>query len=159
MDLLDYDRQTEAFFNHLKLPTDAQIVKKEIVPQGISAWDFQLYLTFGDQMYVECQERWSNYPGLVGLARRTYFCHHYGPYREVDSHGIPRSIRDTAIRIDCTKHHGVKGTHVHLATNVFSNEQVNGLDLDTVDVHQFVTGILEVRNTTKTLEEVFGFTV
>jgi hypothetical protein len=104
-------------------------------------------------------ERYEKFSKMIGLSRRVYVAYHYGEIITRGPDSLPGYLAadPVDIRIDdsCSPIH----LHYNSPTPHHSNESVENLDLDDLDMFTFVNGIFKHRIKKKPLHVVFGFRI
>lgn len=157
MNYLDYKRWFDIESSRLKIPEDCCADKFATFDVTSSTfWTVRGYLTFTDSKYIRI---WEHYRKKAGMqdSYRARFVFHYGMCLKFDQDKTPlyESSDPVDIRIDDV--HGP--VHIHYAgpNPHYPQDQVKGLDLDSVDMFTFITGILKHRKTAKPLSDLLGF--
>lgn len=144
---------------NFNLPDDWKELSCKTQPASIVVWQFQWYLSCGNDRYIKIWERYDRWPNLIGMSRRVSFVYHYGPIVGVGKDGLPTENPQNPvdIRIDNIG----RPIHIHFGAPNPHHEQsvVKGLVLDEMDMFEFLNGIKRHRTTTKPLDKIFGFTI
>jgi hypothetical protein len=135
-------------------------LKLTFTPASDVAWSSRWYLEFSDGKYIRAVERFQKWPGLDGIAKKMAFAYHYGDVtRRNPDDNLPDYLPDDQvdIRIDNS---GLP-THLHFNKQNphIPQSQVDGLDLESVDMFVFVKNIFKHRETKKALDSVFKFKI
>jgi hypothetical protein len=134
--------------------------------EWVFRWSFHLT---SDNKYIRIWERYDKIPKMVAMTRRIAFAFHYGPLVRfeggggpaIDALGTPRyeAADPVDIRIDtCSK--GMEA-HLHYQKQNphYSQTQVSGLDLSTLDIFTFLRAIIKHRANGIPLDRVLGFRI
>jgi len=123
-------------------------------------WHSRWYLEFTDNKYIRAVERFQKWPGLTGIAKKMAVAYHYGEIaRRNPDDNLPAhlGIDPVAIRID----NSCAPIHLHLGAQNphIAQANVDGLDLEGVDMFSFVKAVLKHRETNRTFESILGFKI
>jgi len=158
VDYLAFKRQFDAEHLALVIPSDCQqIAGPDFIVATSYSFDFKWYLKFTDNKFVRI---WEHHQKVAGLqdARRLSFAYHYGPIDTLDKDGLPTygSEKPVDFRID----NSALKIHLHLGgpAHIYQ-ENVEKLNLESVDMLTFVRGIFKHRSTGKGFNKVFGFKI
>jgi hypothetical protein len=158
VDYLSCKKQFDAEHDSLALPHDCQEIYGPIISYStLYSWDVEWYLKFSDDKFIRIKEHYRKIAGLQD-ARRQSFSYHYGPIAGLDSKGLPAwgSEKPVHIRIDNSN----RPVHLHLGTaEHILQGRIEKLDLNDLDMFDFVSGIFEHRSSGKAFEKVFGFRI
>jgi len=147
-------------YDALVKPTDCtESLPLTFTPMSPVAWHLRWYLEFTDGKYVRIAERYQNWPGLIGIAKRVNVAYHYGSVVRRSDDGLPGHLGSDQvdIRIDDS----CAPIHLHfMAQNPhYANSSIEGLDLPDMDIFAFVNGIFKHRETKKSLDKIFKFKI
>jgi len=158
----DYAKFTawhELNYKSLTLPTDWSELACKTIRASVQVWQFQWYLKCGTDKYVRVWERYERWPGLLGMSRKASFVYHYGTLVRMGPDGIPTYVSNNPvdIRVDNVG----RPVHLHFGSPNPHHDQsvIKGLQLDDMDMFEFLKGIIRHRSTKKSLDKIFGFTI
>lgn len=158
MDYLEFRRQFDAEHHTLVIPADCQeIAGPDFMIATQYSWHLKWYLKFADNKFVRI---WEHHNKIAGLqdARRLKLAYHYGPIHGLDKDGIPLygSEKPVDFRLD----NSALKIHLHLGgPEHIYQENVEKLDLTSLDMFTFVRGIFKHRSTGRDFDKVFGFKI
>ena len=109
-------------------------------------------------MHIRIWESYDKFAGLL-ISRRIQWAYHYGKTESFDTAG--RAMRGApgdslVLRIDTCS-----GLHMHYQTRNphYAQDQIVGLNLDSVQALPFVRAVLKHRKTGKPFTKVLGFRI
>jgi len=131
----------------------------DVVRPTLDGWHLRWYFEFTDNKYIRVAERYEKFAKLTGVSRRVNVAYHYGDIVRRGDDGLPGHLPadPVVMRIDdsCSPIH----LHFNAPNPHHPNESIKGLDLDDMDIFQFVNGIFKHRATKKGLDEIFKFKI
>jgi hypothetical protein len=159
VDYFSFRRSFEAALSKLRLPSDCAqqepIWEVTAPPLG---WQVELFFDFEDQTHIRIWESYDKIAGLL-MSRRIQWAYHYGKTESIDAAG--RSMRGgpddpLVLRIDTCS-----GLHVHYQTRNphYGQDDIVGLNLESVQALPFVRAVFKHRKTGKPLNKVLGFRI
>ncbi|HWZ44673.1 MAG TPA: hypothetical protein VNW97_14450 [Candidatus Saccharimonadales bacterium] len=120
-------------------------------------WTLNWVLLFDDSAYIRIHEHYSAPHARAG--RRIQFAMHYGPIVKRGETGAIEYDRGdpVIIRIDTFP----EPVHLHLRSDQphLSQETIEGLDLVSIGVFDFVARIFDHRQSARSIEDLFGFRI
>lgn len=171
MDYLEFERRLNSEQSQLKLPEDSRVLAGPgcINPTQL-LWTFVWSVHFtSDNKYMRVWELYDKISKLIAMSRRTQFVFHYGPIMQFDGKGAPivdelgspkyTRLDPVDIRIDTSCRGGRAHLHYGAPEPHYRQEQVEGLQLDSLDAFAFARGILRHRECAQPLNKIFGFRV
>lgn len=160
VDYLHFKRRFDQFYAKLKLPPGCAEQKPPTASNvHLFSWTFDWVLVFNDDnKYLRVRESHEKVAGL-SLSRRMGFVLHYGPIAQRDADGniIRQSSDPVDIRID--KSHGHPHMHYQAPDPHHAQENVKGLNLESLDMSRFVRAVLEHSKSGKPMSEILGFRI
>jgi hypothetical protein len=143
----------------LSLPVDWKELSSVATPASTLVWQYQWYIQSGADKYIRIWERYGRWPGLLGMSRRMNFVYHYGQLMGLGADNVPvqKPKNPVDIRIDDIG----RPIHLHFGAPDPHHDQsvVKGLQLNDLDMFEFLDGIIRHRKTGKSLDKIFGFTI
>lgn len=122
-------------------------------------WFLSWYLQFVDGNYIRLWESYDRQGRMIGVSRRVSLAYHYGQIVQVGPNGLPKhdSKHPVHIRIDNSS----RPIHLHLGATEphYTQDAIQGLVLDSLDMFRFLNGIFSHRSTGKTIEDALGFQI
>ena len=148
----------DAQYKALVLPDDC----KETLPLDIKvatmeSWHLRWFLEFTDNKYIRVAERYEKFAKMLGTCRRVYVAYHYGDIVNRDSDGLPGYLGSDPVDIRIDDSCGPIHLHYKAQNPHYPKEKVEGLQLDDMDMFQFVNGIFKHRSTKKAFDALFKF--
>jgi hypothetical protein len=156
-----YRPYSDQQYDALVIPADCtETLKLIFTPVSDVVWSSRWYLEFKDGKYIRAVERFQRWPGLSGIAKRMTVAYHYGDIvRRNPEDNLPGYLGEDQvdIRIDnsCAPihlHFGSQDPHI-------PQSDIDGLDLESVDMFIFVKNIFKHRASKQTLNSVFKFKI
>ena len=159
MDYFSFRRSFEAALSKLRLPSDCtpQEPSWEVTAPPLG-WQIEMLFDFGDQMHIRIWESYDKVAGLL-ISRRIQWAYHYGKTESFDRAGkAMRGAPDDPLelRIDTCS-----GLHMHYQRREphYDQDEIVGLDLNSVQALPFVRAVLKHRKTGKPFTKVLGFRI
>lgn len=131
----------------------------DIIRPTADAWHLRWYLEFSDNKYIRVAERYEKFSKMIGLSRRVYVAYHYGEIVTRGPDGLPGYLAADPVDIRIDDSCGPIHLHYNSPNPHHSNESVENLDLDDMDMFTFVNGIFKHRAKKKPLHTIFGFRI
>ena len=170
MDYLEFTRWVDSKESALVLPSDCAVLVPHTSYHIINSvlWTFIWVFHFtSDKRYVRIWEHHDKAAGLIGESRRLHFVYHYGPLTkfddvgnpDVDEMGVPRykSTDPVDIRVDNICPGGRPHLHYGGPNPHYQQHQVDGLDLNVLDMFSFIAAIFKHREKAVPIEKVLKF--
>lgn len=160
MDYLWFKAHFDQEHAKLKLPADC---KEALGPTALATtslvWTFRWVLEFTDGSYIQIKEHYTKKAGMIGHSHRSAFSYHYGPVVGRTSDGLPSadSKNPVHIRIDTSN----SPVHMHLGSPNphYEQNQIQGLDMQNLDIFTFVKAVFKQRRSGASFEETLRFQV
>ena len=158
MDYLEFRRKFDAEHGALVIPDDCQeIAGPQFAIATQYSWHFKWYLKFVDNKFVRI---WEHHGKVAGLqdARRLSFAYHYGAIDGFNKDGLP--AHGTGKPVDFRVDNSNQRVHLHLGgpEHVYQ-ENVEKLDLESLDMFTFVRGVFKQRSSGKGFNKVLDFRI
>jgi hypothetical protein len=170
LDYLGFTRWVDGKQSILALPPDCVALVPHTNYRVLNSvlWTFIWVLHFtSDNRYLRIWEHHDKAAGLIGESRRLHFVYHYGPLTkfddagspEVDEMGVPRynSADPVDIRVDNICPGGRPHLHFGGPNPHYQQRQIDGLDLEALDMFSFIAAILKHREKAVPIEKVMRF--
>jgi len=152
----------------LVLPVDcAVLVPDTCRPRTSVLWDFIWVFHFtSDNRYLRIWEYHDKVAGLIGESRRLQIVYHFGLLNKFDNAGKPEvdemgPLYDSADPVDIRIDNSSPGRTPHLhfggPNPHYQQRQVNGLDLNALDMFSFIAAIFKHREKAVPIEKVLKF--
>lgn len=154
----------------LALPPDCVVLvpHTSYLVRNSVLWTFIWVFHFtSDDRYLRIWEHHDKVAGLIGESRRLQFVYHYGPLTifydagrpVVDEMGVPqyKSSDPVDIRVDNICPGGRPHLHFGGPNPHYQQNQVDGLDLNGLDMFSFITAIFKHREKAVPIEKVLKF--
>jgi hypothetical protein len=149
-------------YSKIALPADC----REILPPTTrlsnlfsTVWTLEWTLGFTDHKYLRVQEHFEKIRGLVGLSQRKAFAFHYGALVAVAADGTPERAASDPVDLRIDTSYGAAHMHFGNPEPHIAQANVEGLDMEKLELFAFVRAVLDHRKTGKTLDKLLKFRI
>ena len=122
-------------------------------------WEIEWYLGFADRKYLRVWERYEKVAKLIDISRRLSFSYHYGLIAKQGPDGIPVRNSDDPVEMRIDNARGIAHMHFNSPEPHIAQANVEGLDLERIDLFTFIRAIFKHRKTGKPVNKTLGFKI
>lgn len=160
-DYFAYKRWFETGHDALRLPPNCtEPEPPTLFYSDLYTWSVEWYLIFADpDAYIRIFENFAKRSRML-LSRRIHFAYHYGPLIRKDNDGRPdrQSSDPVIVRVDNIG----RAAHLHPENDPTAHipqERIHGLDLENLDLFDFVKAAFRHRTTGTAIERTLGYRI